>query len=54
MHRLAGQDDLAIIEYEEIRVDGGSHNMADLDSLDDKSIIGCCFIENGEGPIENF
>ena len=54
MHRLAGQDDLAIIEYGEIRVNGGSHNMADLDSLDDKSIIGCISLRMERAPLKTF
>ena len=54
MHRLVGQDDLAIIEYGEIRVNGGSHNMTDLDSLDDKSIIGCISLRMERAPLKTF
>ena len=56
LHRSVSQDDLAIIEYEEIPVipvDSGE-NMADLDSIDNASVIVCISLRMERAPVKNF
>ena len=44
---------LTIIEYEEIKEDGGE-NMADLDNIDNASIIGCVSLQMERALLKTF